>query len=139
MGHPLSYEERKIFCGALSKKSYASMETWNSLANCPDDNDAVNNLMEKVEQEIIEHCDTIIEFLNDNFIERDENIEAIAQYKCNKASTYICKIVYMPEETRDKPMRKCQKFFEEAMNSASSLHALHLLEFGLLTSFLFFY
>ena len=126
MGEPLNYEDRQLLFNALSMKTNSLFVTLGSLNNHSDDNILVKNLKEKVKQEIIVQCDNAIELLDSDLIKNDENIDAIVDYKCNKASQYHHKVLFMSDDNKDNEVRKTKELFEEAMTFAwNSLEASH--------------
>ena len=126
MGETLNYEERELLFYAFCKKPESSIETWKSLQNHSKDNILVKHLIEKVEQELIVHCDNAIKFLDDDLIKNDKNVNAIVHYKTNKAGFCHHKIPFMYGKNRDDEIRKCKELLEGAMTIArESLKASH--------------
>ena len=122
----LNYEERQLLLRALWRKPKYLIQTWRSLQNDSKGNILVNNLIEKVEQEIAVHCDNVIKFLDDDLIIKDKNVDAIVDYKCHKADQYNYKIISMYGKDKDDDIRKCRELFKEAMTIArESLKASH--------------
>ena len=85
MGTPLNFEERGM---VFYNYNELVLPYVNSIIFCGDSNVEAKLQIEislKAKSEINRICDKAIELLNNNWIKRDTNIEAIADYKCFRA------------------------------------------------------
>merc|ERR1712096_419260 len=93
MGISLNYEERLLLFNAFCFKNNL-LDTWESLENHSEDNNHVKNLKEKLENEMSVHSANFVRFLDNHFLKKDKNIDAIVDYKCAKASQHS-KVLFM--------------------------------------------
>jgi len=140
MGKPLNYEERQLLFRALCNKPKSLIKTWVSLRSHAEKSILANNLREKIRQEIVVCFDNSIKVLDDDLIKNDENVDAIVDYKSNKAAQYHSKMAFMHERNMEDEIRKTKELFEEALTIArSSLKASHPVRIWSALEFSYFY